>query len=133
MRAAAGVDALAAPVVTRPVTGMVLLLNAARVLLCVAIFGLSFLLRFNDPGGSFAGLTDDHFFYVVRGWNIAGFPEPASWYLSYCLRTAIWNGNEYPDPSDADLLAVAHDFVEHGPWATPLDKYERQFLIAQVE
>jgi hypothetical protein len=30
----------------------------------------SWLFRFNDPDGSFAGLTDDHFFYVVRGWQI---------------------------------------------------------------
>src|SRR5919109_2323571 len=35
-----------------------------------AIFAFSFLFRFNDPGGAFAGLTDDHFFYVVRGWQI---------------------------------------------------------------
>ena len=34
----------------------------------VAVF--SWLFRFNDPGGSFAGLTDDHFFYLVRGWQI---------------------------------------------------------------
>lgn len=41
-------------------------------LLAVAglIFGFSWLYRFNDPGGSFAGLTDDHFFYLVRGWQI---------------------------------------------------------------
>jgi hypothetical protein len=36
----------------------------------VGIFVASWLFRFNDPGGSFAGLTDDHFFYVVRGWQI---------------------------------------------------------------
>jgi hypothetical protein len=36
----------------------------------VLVFGFSWLLRFNDPGGSFAGLTDDHFFYVARGWQI---------------------------------------------------------------
>ena len=35
-----------------------------------AIFAFAWLLRFNDPGGSFAGLTDDHFFYLVRGWQI---------------------------------------------------------------
>jgi len=34
------------------------------------VFAFSWLLRFNDPGGSFAGLTDDHFFYLVRGWQI---------------------------------------------------------------
>jgi hypothetical protein len=40
------------------------------VVLSVGIFVSSWLFRFNDPGGSFAGLTDDHFFYVVRGWQI---------------------------------------------------------------
>ncbi|MBI4486249.1 MAG: hypothetical protein HY655_09585, partial [Acidobacteria bacterium] len=35
---------------------------------CVLVF--TWFLRFNDPNGSFAGLTDDHFFYVVRGWQI---------------------------------------------------------------
>jgi hypothetical protein len=38
--------------------------------LCVGIVVFSWLFRFNDPGGSFAGLTDDHFFYLVRGWQI---------------------------------------------------------------
>ncbi len=34
------------------------------------VFVFSVFFRFNDPGGSFAGLTDDHFFYLVRGWQI---------------------------------------------------------------
>jgi hypothetical protein len=34
------------------------------------VFAFSWPFRFNDPGGSFAGLTDDHFFYLVRGWQI---------------------------------------------------------------
>lgn len=33
-------------------------------------FLTSWLFRFNDPNGSFAQLTDDHFFYLVRGWQI---------------------------------------------------------------
>ena len=44
--------------------------NAILAALSVGIFIASWLFRFNDPGGSFAGLTDDHFFYVVRGWQI---------------------------------------------------------------
>jgi hypothetical protein len=44
--------------------------TALLALLSVGIFVASWLFRFNDPGGSFAGLTDDHFFYVVRGWQI---------------------------------------------------------------
>jgi hypothetical protein len=35
-----------------------------------AIFVFAWIYRFNDPGGSFASLTDDHFFYLVRGWQI---------------------------------------------------------------
>src|SRR5678815_399055 len=38
--------------------------------IALALFVFTWLLRFNDPGGSFAGLTDDHFFYLVRGWQI---------------------------------------------------------------
>jgi hypothetical protein len=35
-----------------------------------ALFLFAWLYRFNDPNGSFAGLTDDHFFYLVRGWQL---------------------------------------------------------------
>ncbi len=38
--------------------------------LAAALFLFSWLFRFNDPNGSFAGLTDDHFFYLVRGWQL---------------------------------------------------------------
>jgi hypothetical protein len=34
------------------------------------VFAFTWLFRFNDPNGAFAGLTDDHFFYVARGWQI---------------------------------------------------------------
>ncbi len=44
--------------------------SAATTATAVAIFAFVWLLRFNDPGGSFAGLTDDHFFYLIRGWQI---------------------------------------------------------------
>lgn len=36
----------------------------------VAVFVFSWFYRFNDPNGGFAGLTDDHFFYLLRGWQI---------------------------------------------------------------
>ena len=40
----------------------------AAVAACVFVF--SWFFRFNDPNGGFAGLTDDHFFYLLRGWQI---------------------------------------------------------------
>jgi hypothetical protein len=44
--------------------------RTATALLAIGVFVFSWLFRFNDPNGSFAGLTDDHFFYLVRGWQI---------------------------------------------------------------
>lgn len=35
-----------------------------------AVFGFSWLLRYNDAEGGFAGLLDDHFFYLVRGFQM---------------------------------------------------------------
>ena len=50
------------------------LLTALRALVTAVIafglFGFACLFRFNDPNGSYAFLTDDHFFYLVRGWQI---------------------------------------------------------------
>src|SRR5262245_5555998 len=42
----------------------------AGVLLGLLVFLFSWFFRFNNPEGSFAGLTDDHFFYLIRGWQI---------------------------------------------------------------
>ena len=42
----------------------------AMAVIAAALFLFAWLYRFNDPSGSFAGLTDDHFFYLVRGWQL---------------------------------------------------------------
>jgi hypothetical protein len=36
----------------------------------VIVFAFTWFFRFNDPNGGFAGLTDDHFYYLLRGWQI---------------------------------------------------------------
>ena len=38
--------------------------------LAAGFFAFSWILRYNEPEGSFAGLLDDHYFYVVRGWQM---------------------------------------------------------------
>jgi len=53
------------PVVSRTFTR-----THATAVVGLGVFVFAWLFRFNDPGGSFAGLTDDHFFYLVRGWQI---------------------------------------------------------------
>mgnify|MGYP006273011919 CR=1 FL=1 len=44
--------------------------TALTVALAVALCVFTWLFKFNNPQGSFAGLTDDHFFYLIRGWQI---------------------------------------------------------------
>src|SRR5262249_29685693 len=66
----------------------------------VAVF--SWLFRFNDPGGSFAGLTDDHFFYLVRGWQIlfgdlpvrdfVDHGAPLYYYIAAAVQTVLGRG-----------------------------------------
>ena len=36
----------------------------------LALFALAWLYRYNDPEGLYAGLNDDHYFYLVRGWQL---------------------------------------------------------------
>jgi hypothetical protein len=38
--------------------------------MAIVIFVFTWFFRFNDPNGGFAGLTDDHFYYLLRGWQI---------------------------------------------------------------
>jgi hypothetical protein len=42
----------------------------AMAAVAIAIFVFAWFFRFNDPNGGFAGLTDDHFYYLLRGWQI---------------------------------------------------------------
>lgn len=44
--------------------------TVVTMVVAVAVFVFAWLFRFNDPSGSFAGLTDDHLFYLVRAWQI---------------------------------------------------------------
>jgi hypothetical protein len=38
--------------------------------IALGVVGFSWVLRYNEPEGSYAGLLDDHYFYVVRGWQM---------------------------------------------------------------
>ena len=73
--------------------------------IAAGVVGFSWALRYNEPEGSFAGLLDDHYFYVVRGWQM------------------LWG--ELPDRDFVDigapltfaLSAAAQLVVGRGAWA----------------
>jgi hypothetical protein len=82
-----------------------------------AVFLYSWLYRFNDPGGSFAGLTDDHFFYVVRGWQIlfgdlpvrdfVDHGAPLYYYLAYAVQVMFGRGTLSELVFSTTLLSLA--------------------------
>lgn len=73
--------------------------------IAAGVAGFSWVLRYNEPEGSYAGLLDDHYFYVVRGWQM------------------LWG--ELPDRDFVDigapltfaLSAAAQLVVGRGAWA----------------
>ena len=85
--------------------------------LAAGIFVFSFLLRFNDPGGSFAGLTDDHFFYLVRGWQIlfgdlpvrdfVDHGAPLYYYVAAAVQQVLGRGTVSEVEFSAAMLALA--------------------------
>src|SRR5690242_1511771 len=42
----------------------------ARLAVALALVVFAFAYRFVNPEGPYGGLSDDHFFYVIRGWQI---------------------------------------------------------------
>jgi hypothetical protein len=84
------------PTVCSVVSALVMLAGA-----CL-IFGLSFVLRYNEPEGGYAGLLDDHFFYLVRGWQMlfGELPDrdfvdigaPLTYVLSWLMQLALGRG-----------------------------------------
>jgi hypothetical protein len=76
--------------------------SSVIVILAAGVFLYSWLYRFNDPGGSFAGLTDDHFFYVARGWQIlfgdlpvrdfVDHGAPLYYYIAYAVQEVLGRG-----------------------------------------
>ena len=73
--------------------------------IAAGVVGFSWVLRYNEPEGSYAGLLDDHYFYVVRGWQM------------------LWG--ELPDRDFVDigapltfvLSAAAQVVIGRGAWA----------------
>lgn len=81
------------------------------------VFVCSWLFRFNDPGGSFAGLTDDHFFYVTRGWQmlfgdvpVRDFVDhgaPLYYYIAYAVQQLFGRGTLSELVFSTTVLSVA--------------------------
>ena len=88
----------------------------AFVLLGLLVFLFSWFFRFNNPEGSFAGLTDDHFFYLIQGWQIlyGDLPvrdfvdqgAPAYYYVAAAVQTLFGRGTLSEFTFSMTLIAV---------------------------
>jgi hypothetical protein len=71
-------------------------------------------------------------FYIASGMRHAGLVESAPEYLTYCQEAGVWNHERYRKAGREELLILATELVEQGPWSHPLMPEERDWLLAQV-
>ncbi len=71
-------------------------------------------------------------FQIVRGYFLAGLPDHPSWYLAHCLLKGIWNEFQFRMVEQEELVSLAQEFIQNGPWRRPLCQGEREFLLAQI-
>src|SRR5690349_12072770 len=89
--------------------------------LAAGLFLFAWLFRYNDPGGSFAGLTDDHFFYLTRGWQIlfgdlpvrdfVDHGAPLYYYIGAFVQTAFGRGTMSEVAFSSAMLALSAALV----------------------
>jgi len=85
------------------------------------VFFSVWLFRFNDPNGSFVGLTDDHFFYLVRGWQIlfgdlpvrdfVDHGAPLYYYVAAFVQTAFGRGTLSEVAFSSAMIALSAALV----------------------
>jgi hypothetical protein len=95
--------------------------SVATAAVALFIFFFVFLFRYNDPGGSFAGLTDDHFFYLTRGWQIlfgdlpvrdyVDHGAPLYYYVGAFVQTAFGRGTVSEVAFSSAMLALSAALV----------------------
>jgi hypothetical protein len=71
-------------------------------------------------------------FYILRGTSLAGLPEHPSWYLAHCLLKGTWNESPFPMVEQEELVSLAQEFIQDGPWRRALRPDEREFLLTQI-
>ncbi|MFN0111595.1 MAG: hypothetical protein ACKVZH_22265 [Blastocatellia bacterium] len=72
-------------------------------------------------------------FIVVNGYTLGGFPEPACWYIEYCIENCNWNNYKFT-PKTNELKQAALDKLLVSPkWKSSLSEYDKKFLSAQIQ
>jgi len=78
-------------------------------------------------------LVDGVPFLVVNSYMLAGYPEPASKYLDYCIAECDWATAHYTAKTPDELRAALHKLLASKKWKRPLKDYEESFLSAQIK
>jgi hypothetical protein len=64
--------------------------------------------------------------------TVAGFPEPGSWYLRYCIAECDWSGFRFALKSEGEKAEALRDLLACRKWRTPLADHEVERLSAQI-
>jgi hypothetical protein len=71
-------------------------------------------------------------FMITRGYLVGGLPEPGILYVQYCETNCDWSSFRYTVKTQAEKEAALAKLISAPEWKTPLNKYEKEFLAAQI-
>jgi hypothetical protein len=78
-------------------------------------------------------LVDGIPFLIVTGYRIGGLPEPASSYLSYCIKNCNWNPEKFISKNDKERKKALEKLIVSPKWQAKLCEREKKFLTLQIE
>jgi hypothetical protein len=77
-------------------------------------------------------LVDGIPFLITRGYDLGGFPEPAEWYVRYCLTNCEWTVFHFARKTGAEEKAALAKLLSSPKWHGPLDVRDSEFLASQI-
>ena len=78
-------------------------------------------------------IVDDVPFFIVRGYNLGGLPEPSLVYLNYCREHCEWSKTRFDHVNDKSIEKALEKLLASKKWSMPLTDYERKLLISQTK
>jgi hypothetical protein len=72
-------------------------------------------------------------FLIVTGYTIAGAPEPAKMYITYCIHNCDWNVFQFKPKSLEEKQKALDKLITSPKWKAPLTEDEKKFLSSQIK
>lgn len=78
-------------------------------------------------------LVDGVPFLITRGYDLAGYAEPAESYVKYCLRNGDWSSTRFKRKDDQEKQKALKKLLASPKWKARLEDTETAFLSSQIK